>query len=561
MIRWWNTNSIPIANSLWKPGIVPIRSYQQKTSSWYNASTQVHENVTQSLYQTYKPKEEIVVTRKIKINPTHEQKVMLTSWWDAYRYSYNKAVESMGSQGCEQSRQVALHLDVKEDGLIKLELGQRFEMETKWKVDLEYVEPKISLKINVSKKKGTVGAKIKVVHDPVVAPVKVGFRFEYPKVDSWQTLRNEIVTSKYHQSTKDLECFQNMTKEEVYEANLKPDFKEKRWLLDVDKRIRAGAVKDARASYETICTMAKDYNRKGTLGSLPFKRRRNESWTISMEKSCIELCTIKSTHLGRKKGKQKKQKKRKKAINIQGFYVCKNRLKTPIKCFEKVKDKFGDPKIHKDRYGDWWLLLPIRKETKQCEASKPAIALDSGIKTFQTGYTTNGRIQNYVEDNDTISNLLRQIKYIERKIKANDNTSKNTRYVNKLRKEMQNKIHDMHFKVINNLCKNYNLIVLGKLNVKSILQSSTIAKAAKRKLQALSHYEFKCRLQYKASCLGVRVHSQNEWGTTKACPCCGKANDLSLSDRTFVCSKCSYSGLRDDKAACCIMIKYLAKVF
>jgi IS605 OrfB family transposase len=558
MIRWWNSSSIPVAQTLWKPGIVPIRSYKQKTNSWYKASTQVHEDINQSMYETYKPNEEIVITRKIKMNPTHEQKVMLTSWWDAYRYSYNKAIENMGSQGSEDSREVVIHLDVKEDGVVKLDLGQRFEMETKWKIDLEYIEePKIKLKINVSKKKEHLSVKINIISDPVITPVKVNFHFEYPIVASWQTLRNEIVTSKYHQSTKNLEVFQNMTKEEIFEANLKPDFKKNRWLLDVDKRIRAGAVKDARANYETICTLAKDYNRKGTLGSLSFKRKRNESWTISMEKSCIEPCKIKSTRVGRK-GKQRKRKKTK---FIQGFYVCKNRLKTPIRCFEKINDEFGDPKIHKDSYGDWWLLLPIRKKNKIEESCKPAISLDPGIKTFQTGYTTNGRIKNFVEDNDVISTLLKRISYLDSQINANREKSKNTKYIIKLRKEMQNKIHDMHFKVINDLCKNYNLIVLGKLHVKNILESSTITKAAKRKLQALSHYSFKCRLQYKASCLGVRVHSQNEWGTTKGCPCCGKSNDLNLSNRIYECPKCLYSGLRDDKAACCIMLKYLAKVY
>ena len=75
----------------------------------------------------------------------------------------------------------------------------------------------------------------------------------------------------------------------------------------------------------------------------------------------------------------------------------------------------------------------------------------------------------------------------------------------------------MHWKVINDLTKNNNLIVIGKLNVQSILKSSTITKAAKRKLQALSHFKFKQRLQYKASLLGVPLKTQNEWGTTKGC--------------------------------------------
>lgn len=117
----------------------------------------------------------------------------------------------------------------------------------------------------------------------------------------------------------------------------------------------------------------------------------------------------------------------------------------------------------------------------------------------------------------------------------------------------------MHWKVINSICR-HNLVVIGKLNVQSILKG-TITKSAKRKLQALSHYQFKTRLKYKAASLGVTLRTQNEWGTTSGCPCCGRANKLTLADRTFVCSGCDYKALRDDKAACCIMLKHLAGVW
>ena len=74
-----------------------------------------------------------------------------------------------------------------------------------------------------------------------------------------------------------------------------------------------------------------------------------------MEKRCINPVIITSKYKGRKKKRRKKPKK------IQGFYVCPKQLKTPIKCYEAIPKEYGDPKIHKDVYGDYWLLLPIKK--------------------------------------------------------------------------------------------------------------------------------------------------------------------------------------------------------
>jgi putative transposase len=97
--------------------------------------------------------------------------------------------------------------------------------------------------------------------------------------------------------------------------------------------------------------------------------------------------------------------------------------------------------------------------------------------------------------------------------------------------------------------------------VQSILKSGTITKAAKRKLQTLGHYKFKTRLFYKSEAKGGSVKQWSEWGTTKGCPCCGKSNTLSLSERTFHCVNCNYEAGRDAKAACCIFIKYEANVW
>ena len=64
-----------------------------------------------------------------------------------------------------------------------------------------------------------------------------------------------------------------------------------------------------------------------------------------MEKECIQPCYVEKTTIGRKHKKLDKPKQ------IQAFYVCPQKLKTPILCYEKIPDEYGDPKIHKDKWG------------------------------------------------------------------------------------------------------------------------------------------------------------------------------------------------------------------
>ena len=560
MIRWWNTNSIAVAEQLWKPGLNPIKTQHIYTDSWYKSSVQTH-IIPEQFVQKYETQniKEFNITRKIKINPTKEQREKLTEWWHSYRYTYNKTVEEIGKSCLDETRKIVLNLNVIDEQKINMELGYRFEMEPTWKLDLKYIkEPKLKFKINVNKANTKItSTKIVILEDPAATPIRVKFHFEYPEIESWYTYRNKLVTSKLFKCPKDVDAYKHLTKEEIKEMNLKDMFRDKMWVLNTDKRIRAGAVKDARASYETICTLAKDHYKKGTLGPLPFKRKKySESWSISMEKTCIKPCVVEKKEIGRKKKKLDKPKQ------IQAFYVCPQQLKTPILCYEKFPtEEFGDPKIHKDKWGDWWLLLPIKKMREIKPRMKQGIALDPGISTFVTGYSDNGKIYNYVEKEDTLMTNLKQISCIQGMIDTKTGPKKKQQIITKLRKCINNKVNDMHWKVINSLVYNHNLVVLGKFNVQSILKSDTIHKSAKRKLQALSHYKFKTRLKYKAASVGAKVKIQNEWGTTKGCPCCGRSNKLTLADRIFKCTGCDYVAKRDDKAACCIMLKHLSGVW
>lgn len=112
---------------------------------------------------------------------------------------------------------------------------------------------------------------------------------------------------------------------------------------------------------------------------------------------------------------------------------------------------------------------------------------------------------------------------------------------------------ELHWKTINFLTSEYDVIVLGELNVKSLMMSNN--KTNKKLLSFLSFYKFRQRLEEKARSRGNLIIIQNEAGTTQGCPQCGfKKLDVG-SSKVYKCDRCSFEGDRDIKSALCMIIK------
>ncbi|PIP05932.1 MAG: transposase, partial [Syntrophobacterales bacterium CG23_combo_of_CG06-09_8_20_14_all_48_27] len=60
---------------------------------------------------------------------------------------------------------------------------------------------------------------------------------------------------------------------------------------------------------------------------------------------------------------------------------------------------------------------------------------------------------------------------------------------------------------------------------------------------------YKSFLAYKAVMAGCRIIEVAPENTTKTCSSCGNKQDMSLSKRTYNCSKCGYIEDRDINAA------------
>lgn len=286
VINWWNSKTIQASPSLWKPSLQPISQtplFHTPHKTWFEQSSQQFEcpvpfQVTSPTFES----KEIVRCRKIKLNPTRQQKEQLAKWWDHYRFTYNKTIETIindvKKEGNTDDSKVRVIADmfVKDDGHVSLELGR--ELEPDRKITLHISEnktaPKVSAKIRVLKGKKTEGQiklKIDVLKDPALRPLTVNFGFEYPASRKWRDYRDELVTAT------------GVKSQGWY--NQCPN------LLETNKYIRTGAVQQAVSAYKTVCTNAKHNGTKGCLRTI-FQKKKNAAWTMQLERSCISKSEV-----------------------------------------------------------------------------------------------------------------------------------------------------------------------------------------------------------------------------------------------------------------------------
>jgi len=121
-----------------------------------------------------------------------------------------------------------------------------------------------------------------------------------------------------------------------------------------------------------------------------------------------------------------------------------------------------------------------------------------------------------------------------------------------------NIVKDLHYKSAHHLCKNYDTVLYPNFNANAIAGSSTLNKQVKRRLNMLSFFKFKTRLQQTATWYPtVLVKHGTEAYTSKQCGHCGYLNDNLKGKETFQCGNCFEKGDRDVHAARNILLRFI----
>jgi len=258
-------------------------------------------------------------------------------------------------------------------------------------------------------------------------------------------------------------------------------------------------------------------------------------------------------------------------------YVNKNALTNDFKIFQR---KLRNPKLNfrkkmkrvfkksdcnfpiiQDSCGRYYMCIiqKVKVESTNINSSDEIVALDPGVRTFQTYFSQKecGTI------GDNVNLIIRKLNdKIDKLESIKGKFRSKTRYNIKkrcllLRSKITNKVNDLHWKTASFLTRRYKVIFLPTFNTKQMCMKNP-NKKTNREMYNLAHYKFKERIKYKASLNNCVVIDCCESYTSKTCTKCGKINEVG-SKKIYKCDSCKCHIDRDLNGARNIFIRCLTK--
>jgi len=192
------------------------------------------------------------------------------------------------------------------------------------------------------------------------------------------------------------------------------------------------------------------------------------------------------------------------------------------------------------------ILIDGDIERKLPKPKNDIIGIDMGIKKFLV--CSNGEtFDNIKIKRNNEKKLIKLNRQLSKKINGSKNKNKQriklAKYQEKLNNIKENYLH----KVSNKLLNENQVIVIENLSIKNMMLNHKLA----RSIQELSLNQFKNIMLYKSNWYGRYIVEVDKWfPSSKLCSVCGFKNDeLTLSDREWICPKCYTNHDRDKNAS------------
>jgi putative transposase len=317
----------------------------------------------------------------------------------------------------------------------------------------------------------------------------------------------------------------------------------KSWILETPKEIRARAVFEAFTRWKTGITQIK--NKTIKFFSLKYKDKKYQDangWSIDIQKNAIKLIDSRSLYIYKQKTNKEVFKLREN-IDMDIQHDCKI-------CFD------GD---------SYYLIVPYTKLKVHKEVDNGIISLDPGVRTFLTGIDNTKTIELGIGSGTTI---FKKMKYLDKLISKNSKKidkrekKKVKKQIKKMRIKIKNLQEELHKKTSGWLCKNYSNIVIPKFGSKNMvkkvdrkLQTKTV-----RAMSVLAHGKFLERLHHKGEEYGTNIVVIDEKYTSKTCSCCGNVKTKRFTSKVYQCEKCLLKIDRDRNGAINILKKLFSPI-
>ena len=328
----------------------------------------------------------------------------------------------------------------------------------------------------------------------------------------------------------------NISLPSIRNAVLVPDKENNvEWQKEIPYDVRQLAIQDAVFAYKSAIALKSN-------GHI-------DNFTLKYKNRNLPTKIFSITHKSLKTGWKLFPTRLKKHSKLQ----FKNREKKKLPNLSDVKDF----KIMSD-HGKMYVLLPVESSAiPHKPANKTVIALDPGIRVFQTGYDPSGVILN-IGDNlkDVITplyNRIDKLKSIKSKKRKKYNVNKR---IIKIEKQIKNKINNLHNQTSALITKEYENIILPEFGTSKMLAGNMLHSSVKRMMNTLSFYRFKQKLRYEAYKRKRNLYIVTEEFTSKTCTSCGKIKNNLGSNKVFECTDCGLKIDRDINGARNILIKH-----
>jgi len=194
----------------------------------------------------------------------------------------------------------------------------------------------------------------------------------------------------------------------------------------------------------------------------------------------------------------------------------------------------------------WFVSVAVEEEIIVPLNEGSAIGIDFGIRSLAV-----------TSDGDTFPNpralnsRLRKLRRLSRQLSRKKKGSKNRGKARLRLARLYLRIHDIRqdtlHKLTTHLAKNHSQIVIEDLSVSGMMKNKKIARA----VADVGFYEFRRQLEYKCAWYGSElVVAPRFYPSSKRCSRCGHIKeDLTLSERTYICEDCGLVIDRDQNAA------------
>ena len=266
--------------------------------------------------------------------------------------------------------------------------------------------------------------------------------------------------------------------------------KEHDYIKSVPYQIKKIAVKDYRKALSINKMKAKRLSKPF---EMKFKSKKNPKQSCYIPKAAISSSGIYYTIAGKLKMKERSW------FENEDIKACRLTLE----------------------FGKWFIVIPKEIKITPIENQEGVVAIDPGIRTFATYFSTEGyfgkigqgAFDRILKLNLKIDKLLSQISLEKEKNKKANLKGK----VFNIRFKIRNLIDELHWKTIKFFTSRFKVIIFPPFNVSEMVKKSNrrLPKKVVRSMNCFRFYEFKERLKLKCKENGITFVESSEAFTSR----------------------------------------------